>query len=201
MSRILKILKENTNATLFFMPIFGIDDKTLKKIGFINAYTQDKDKAYEENGIYKIHALFRPDTNGFADFKTITKKLEAAGILYDEYDYEDGYIVLALNFPERFNEDYDHIMNGKYTKVSRELVKKYPEKTIKMKSGKRIEDYTIQYHIFNRTPGMRGFIQEELGIDEIKREDKEFEYWTLPGEGEILDIEKHLKKLPDESEV
>lgn len=171
------------------MPVFGIPEAELNQFNFSNAYIADNDRAYPDEGLIRIYALFKPGEGTGLLFNEFVAKLDEQGILLDEYDYPGSHVVLVLQFPEKFREDYDLFMQGKYTKLSPDFKKIFPEK----RSEGLKEDYTLHFHIFNKTPGMRAYLEQELEV-EIDKNDKNFEYWVIPSiSHETLNIEKFLK--------
>lgn len=175
-SKILALLDDKTNTTLFLLPALEIPDHILRQMGFVNAFLQDKDRFYPDGEI-PIFALFKPKAKAL--FEAAIKDLEEEGILMDEYDYPDGHVVLVLRFPPQYKKDYDLFLKGKYSKFSSEFKKLFPEKKKSYVDGREGVDYSLHFHIFKRTPGIREFLEEDLGI-EIDKNDPEFQYWTLP---------------------
>lgn len=189
-SKILALLNDKTNTTLFLVPALEIPEHILKQMGFVNSFLVDKNKSYnKKDKTIKVVCLFKPRAK--AMFASHLEDLDEEGLVLDEYDYPEGHVVVVFKFPERYRKDYELFMQGKYSKFSSEFKKIFPEKNRSYEDGKF--DYTLHFHIFKRTPGMREFIEDDLGI-EIDREDKSFEYWGIPdSKREELDISNYLK--------
>lgn len=182
-----------TDTSFFIMPIFGLGRDVLKGMGFVEAYIEDQDRAYPEDGTIRIFALFKPVTE--AQRQSLRKqgeRLDADGLVIDDYDYADGYTVLVFVLPEQLKPDYKLFLEGKYSKYSRETKNLFPDREIKVRDGVRIEDLTLQYHVFNKTPGIQKFWMDEFGLPEDVMEDPDLELWYKPDkERETLNIDRY----------
>lgn len=114
-------------STLFLLPVLGIGWRDIKKMGFCNCYLRDENKPeYEDMEVVLL--LFH--NKGNDRFKYFVEKEKARTPLFiDEYDYEEGYIVLVYEFPEELKEDYHRFKRGEYSKFSEQFLKKIPETT------------------------------------------------------------------------
>ena len=183
-SQLLALMKEKTNTTLFLLPALEIPEHILRQMGFINSFLDDKDRGYNNKDI-KIFALFKPQARAL--FEAAIKDLDEEGLIIDEYDCDRGHVVLVLRFPLQYKNDYDLFLKGKYSKFSSEYKKIFPEKRKSIQNGEGGFDYSLHFHIFKRTPGMREFLEEDLGI-QMDKNDTGFEFWGLPiMEKETLD--------------
>ena len=142
-------MKNWTATKIFIVPLLGIDHKTLISNGIVNAYIQDECKGvnYER----AVYLLFHPvDKFRFEQF--IDGERERKAKIIDEYDYEDGYIMLVYQYALEWNDDVKTILTGKYSKVS----KKYQEfvpKTYKIqKMGVSRDAPSMQHSIIKRLP-------------------------------------------------
>ncbi len=189
-SKILALLDDDTNTSLWLMPALEIPEHILRQMGFVNAFLGDKDRFYKEDGVIRLTCLFKPRAR--AMFETHLKDMEDEGMVLDEYDYPQGYVVLTLKFPMRYKKDYELFLQGKYSKFSTEFKKIFPEKSKSYQDGKF--DYSLYFHIFKRTPGMREFLEDDMGI-EIDKTDTTMEYWGLYStDREELQIIRYLKE-------
>lgn len=178
---------EWTNTALFLIPPFGISDIEMERNGYYNAYLSDVDRDYEEDHI--IYTLFRPQ-NDFI-FNQFIDKLEADGFILDDYDYEGGYVVLVLKFPEEFHKDFDLVVAGKYSKCSKKFKDLFPKKKQTFRNGAPYISETIQYRVFNKSKVLRDEVEAIIG----ELLDYDAEYWSsFDDEKETLDIVKLLEK-------
>lgn len=181
-------MKKATYSTMFLLPGIGTSRRSLKKYGFVNAYLDDRHHdIHYENAVY---LLFRPrPMETIADYIVLERTNE---LLLEEYDYEEGYVVLVYRFNPKWQEDYHIFKEGKYSRMSREYKEMFPKfvDLVDPKNGKIEKELTLQYHIFNRTEGLKKMQERELGmkLDEFG----DIEYWSSPDveNKETLDINK-----------
>jgi len=205
-------LKNSTNNTSkFLLPIFGLKIEELCKLGFINAYLKDVNREPTDDSIH-IYVLFKPDKEGKivedrygketkqeSQYEKLVKKIEKLddedstnSIYIEDYDYEDGYIVLVLRFPEKFRKDYNRFVKGKYSKLSSEFVNYYPENKVAElinDEGKyeKIAGKSLQWMVCNKDKRVKEYL-EDLYRVEI---DEDSEYWSVPtSERDHLNIKK-----------
>lgn len=169
-----------TITTMFFVPTLGIDRDKMRANEFSNGYIKDarRDVQYE-NAVY---LLFRPkDLDKFKDF--LDDEYERTANIIDDYDYEDGYVVVVYKLDEKFDKDFSLIKEGKYSKVSQKFQNIFP-KMVKDYASNKV---TLQFRIFNKTQDLREFWEEKLGMEL----DDDMEVWyTFDEEKETLDLEK-----------
>jgi hypothetical protein len=152
--------------------------------GFINGYAKDgrKDVQYENC----IYLLFKPDDiDKFRDF--LDGEYERTKSIVDDYDYEDGYVVVVYELNQKFKKDFDLVRQSKYSKTSEEFQKLFP-KIIKIKKGGvNREEVSLQFRVFNRTEDLKQFWEDKLGVEF----DDEVELWHgFFEENEILNLDK-----------
>jgi len=144
------------------VPTLKIDRDRLKENGFINAYIKDgkRDVQYE-NAAY---LLFRPkDVYKFKEF--LDDEYERTKSIIDDYDYDDGFIIVVYQLNPKFNKDFQYIKSGKYSKTSRDFQSEFP-KVIKIKkNGLHKDEISLQYRIFNKTEDLKKFWEEKIGIE------------------------------------
>jgi hypothetical protein len=92
---------KKTITTMFFIPTLGIDRDMLSKNNFINGYIKDSNRDIQyENAVY---LLFKPeDLDKFRIF--LDDEYERTKSIIDDYDYEDGYVVLVYELNKAFNK-------------------------------------------------------------------------------------------------
>jgi hypothetical protein len=176
---------KKTITTMFFVPTLSIDRDMLAKNNFINGYVKDSNRDIQyENAVY---LLFKPeDLDKFRIF--LDDEYERTKSIIDDYDYEDGYVVLVYELDKVFNQDFELIKQGKYSKTSKKFQKLFP-KTMKVHLSTNTfqTKVTLQYRIFNKTEDLREFWEEKIDI----KLDENSEVWTMFIEDkETLDFEK-----------
>lgn len=166
------------------VPTLGIDRDKLKKNGFINGYSQDghRDVQYSNS----VYLLFQPkDLPRFRTF--LDDEYERTKSVIDDYDYEDGFVVVVYQLNEEFKRDFGFIKKGMYSKTSPNFQKQFP-KVVKIKrEGLLVSEISLQYRIFNKTEDLKKYWEDKLGVDF----DEEWEVWNgFELDKETLDMEK-----------
>lgn len=181
--------QKKTITSIFIVPTLKINKDKLKTNGFINGYIKDVNKDVQyENAAY---LLFRPSNMDiFKDF--LDGEYERTKAIIDDYDYDDGYIVLVYEMNSKFKRDFDLVMKGKYSKTSTEFQALFA-KTVKiMRGGLYRDELSLQYRIFNKTEDLRKYWEEKLGVEL----DDTMEFWQgFVEENESLDINKLKEEL------
>lgn len=184
-------VRKLTATSLFIVPTLGISREEINRHGFENAYVKDEIKNIDYNNA--VYLLFRPPLHkmeNFTDF--LTKERARKARIIDEYDYPDGWIMLVYQYEDKWKEDVETILSGKFSKTSREFQNLTP-KTVKynphgLKNG---EDLTVQHQIYKKDPRLANFWNELYGLEFNYEED---EYWERYEEREIFN-EITQKKL------
>lgn len=206
---------ELTDTSRFLLPALKLTQNELLKFGFIDCFLVDKHKTFINEKDIHLYLLFKPNTDkqqviqlgGFlarekeSQYTRLTTKIEELteqdpkhNILLDEYDYEGGYIVLVLKFPEKFRSDYELFKIGKYSKFSDTFKDIFPPHKkvtlINQTTGKEeiIEGNGLAYMIVTKNKKAKAYAEKKWGISI----DEDNEYWRLPNieKRETLDIEK-----------
>lgn len=181
-------------STLFLMPVLGIGWRDVKKMGFCNCYLRDENKPeYEDMEVVLL--LFQ--NKGDDRFRYFVEKEKARTSLFiDEYDYEEGYIVLVYEFPAELKEDYYRFKRGEYSKLSKEFLKKTPKSTsekvkalVEYSDGSTSEQMVsapnMAYMTITKDPLWINALKELFG-DDVPFEDGR-ELWGVP-DGENITI-------------
>jgi len=179
---------KKTVTSIFMIPTLKIPKNQLRNNGFINGYFKDKSKDVQYEDV--IYILFKPeDLDKFREFLDV--EYERTKDVIEDYDYEDGFVVVIYKLNPKFKKDYEIVKTGKYSKTSQAFQKLFP-KTVKITTGTRTkEEISLQYRIFNRTEDLVQFWEDKLGV----YLQEYHEVWHgFDEEEEILDIEK-IKKL------
>lgn len=175
---------KKTITSIFMVPTLEIPKDSLKHNNFINGYVKDvnKDNDYQD----AIYLLFKPkNVEKFRSF--LENEYERTKNIIEDYDYEDGYVVIVYKLNEAFKKDYSLIKSGSYSKTSESFQKCFPKTVrITLPEGKKNE-ISLQYRIFNKTKDLVEFWEDKLGISFTEEQ----EAWTgFDENNEVLDISK-----------
>jgi len=175
---------KKTITSIFIVPTLSIGKERLGDNGFINGYIKDnrRDVQYENS----IYLLFKPEN--LDKFKVfLDSEYERTKQIIDDYDYEEGYVVVVYQLSPRIEADIELIKQGKYSQTSSKFQQIFP-KIIKInKSGRSKDELSLQYRVFNKTEDLRKFWEEKIGMEL----DADMEVWTaFIEENEILDLDK-----------
>jgi hypothetical protein len=186
-------VKKNVTS-IFIVPTLNIDKNSLKNNNFINGYISDlrKDVQYD-NAVY---LLFKPDNfDRFREF--VEGEYEKNRMLLDDYDYEDGFVVLVYRLSGKHDADLELIMKGKYSKTSIEFQSIFPKVVKIMKNGLHRDEISIQFRIFKKSQDLREYWENKLGVNFTD----DMEVWGgFDLLGESLDLDKIKKELYEELE-
>jgi len=183
-------IKKNITS-IFMVPTLKVPKDALKGNGFINAYIKDnrRDDVYKES----IYLLFKPtDIDKFREF--LDSEYERTKAVIEDYDYEDGYVVVVYQLDNKYNRDYELIKQGRYSKTSANFQKMFPKVVKITRNGLHKDEISLQYRIFNKAEDLVNFWEEKLGIDLQEVMGSNFEVWDGWDESkEILEIDKIIK--------
>jgi hypothetical protein len=184
-------VKKHTITTIFMAPTLGIPVGELGNNGFINAYVKDENGDVEYD-IPVIYLLFAPkNINKFRKF--LQSEYERDSSLIEDYDYGDGFVVAVYKLNTEYNNDFDLIRKGKYSKTSKEFQKLFPRVKKIIKNELHRDELSLQFRIFNKTPDMYEYWEEAFNV----RFSEDMEVWRGYDENnEILThklIEEYVK--------
>lgn len=154
--------RKHTITSIFIVPTLSIGREKLLDNGFVNGYIKDvrKDVQYE-NAVY---LLFKPkDLDKFRMF--LDKEYERTKSIVDDYDYEDGYVVVVYEINPRLKADIELIKQGKYSQTSSKFQEIFPKIVQINKNGLRRDEISLQYRVFNRTEDLVQFWEDKLGME------------------------------------
>lgn len=178
------------------VPTLKVPKDALRGNGFINAYIKDnrREDQYKES----IYLLFRPtDLDKFREF--LDNEYERTKTIIEDYDYEDGYVVVVYQLDNKYKKDYDLIKQGKYSKTSANFQKIFPKIVKITRGGLHKDEISLQYRIFNKAEDLVNFWEEKLGIDLQEVMGNNFEVWDGWDESkEILEIDKIIEQCVTE---
>lgn len=175
---------KKTITSIFIVPTLSIGKEKLTDNEFINGYIKDGRKEIQYDNC--IYLLFKPKSlDKFRLF--LDEEYERTKSIIDDYDYEDGYVVVVYKLNDKLNDDIKLIKEGKYSQTSPKFQEIFP-KIVKVQKGNRTyEQVSTQYRIFNKTEDLRKYWEEKLDIDF----DDDMEVWGgFFEENEIMDLDK-----------
>lgn len=150
-----------TVSSIFIAPTV-VPRNSLLEHNCINAYVADdrKDVQYDDS----VYLLFRPkNLQKFQDF--VDNEYLTNTLLIDDYDYEDGFIVLVYKLPLKFNNDYELVKQGKYSETSTKFQESFPKIVKIMKNGLHKDEISLQFRVFRKSPDLKEYWEEQIGID------------------------------------
>jgi hypothetical protein len=184
-------IKKNITS-IFMVPTLKVPKDALRGNGFINAYIKDnrRDDQYKES----IYLLFKPnDLDKFREF--LDSEYERTKAVIEDYDYEDGYVVVVYQLDNKYNKDYELVKQGRYSKTSANFQKMFPKVVKITRGGLHKDEVSLQYRIFNKAEDLINFWEEKLGIDLQEVMGDNFEVWDGWDESkEILNLD-NIKEL------
>lgn len=105
----------NIPKTLFLCNIKSVTGYTKITNRFLNAYIGDKNiNKYNENHVFLLLRNYR-DVN----FDSFYKELTSLHNYVEDYEVNNCLIAI-FSIPENFKKDYDLLIKGKYSKISKE---------------------------------------------------------------------------------
>tara|TARA_R110002167_G_scaffold149240_2_gene342467 strand:+ start:1180 stop:1737 length:558 start_codon:yes stop_codon:yes gene_type:complete len=183
------MILSKTNTSIFMVPTLKSPKDSLINNGFINAYI--KDSISDNNYKDCIYLLFKPkDLNSFKDF--LDNEYERTKQIIEDYDYNNGFVIVVYSLDDKFKDDFKLIKKGKYSKTSEKFQKLF-NKVVKLKkNGLHRDELSLQYRIFNKTNDLIEYWQTKIGESSPWKDS--FEVWPLFNKNdEIL-----TKKILDE---
>lgn len=184
------VITYKTITSIFIMPTLKIAREFLHENDFINAYLGDLDKEdfHEENAIF---LLFKPKSlKNFATFLDIEYQNNKQ--IIDDYDHEDGYVVIVYLLDEQWDKDFKLIKQGKYSKVSEDFKELFPEQVQILNKKDKPWKRSLQWMIFDKDPKLIQYIENIIDSDMISTND--LEVWPCFNEkNEVLDIDKIIE--------
>lgn len=193
-------LTDKFNKTTVFLTKFIFQDSfdMIKKSGYVDAYISDPEimnilQLTERQRF--LFLLFRNKKLNLEDLKRITTSLAAVPVeIVFSYELVNDYSMIVIEFPERFVDDFDHVVKGNYSKLSQSFKDRFPvtREALNTKGQVMGKEYTLYYHIFNKTQWLKDFWMERLGLCEL---DPRLELWEIPSETDLtFNIQNILNK-------
>jgi hypothetical protein len=174
------------------VPTLKIDKDELKKNGYLNGYLSDarRDVQYKEC----VYILFKPSNlNAFREF--LDKEHERTRDIIDDYDYEDGFVVLVYKLNNKWKHDFGLIREGLYSRTSDEFKRQFPKKIAIVRNHLQRDEVSLQHRIFNKTQDLREYWEDRLDVEFTD----DMEVWEgFDIDREVLDLDK-IKQDKDEN--
>ena len=176
--------RKHTITSIFIVPTLSIGKDKLLDNGFVNGYIKDNKRDIQyENSVY---LLFKPENlDKFRNF--LDGEYERTKSIIDDYDYEDGYVVVVYEINPRLKGDVELVKQGKYSQTSPAFQASFPKVVQIKKNGLRRDEISLQYRVFNKTEDLVKFWEDKLGIE--LPEDVEVWHGFFE-ENEVLDLDK-----------
>lgn len=178
--------KKFNKTTLFLTRcIFSINFEALKKTGFVDSYTTDP--AYDFNKDKKlIFMLFKNKKLTVEDLTNIVGVLAVKPVsIIHSYELINDYCMLVVEFPKEYENDYEMFLEGRYSKLSEDFKENFPDtREVFNEKNQRVgEEYTIYYHIFNRTDWLKNYWLKRLNLAKLE---PGVELWQQPDTGDLV---------------
>ena len=175
---------KKTITSIFIVPTLKINKDYLKKNNFINGYLSDmrRDVQYK-NAVY---LLFKPNNlNEFREF--LDKEYERTKDVMDDYDYEDGFVIVVYSLNNKWKKDFLLIREGLYSKTSEEFQKQFPAKIKIVRDHLERNETSLQHRIFRKTADLKEYWEDKLDV--VFTDD--MEVWEgFAMENETLNLDK-----------
>jgi hypothetical protein len=180
-------IKKNITS-IFMVPTLKVPKDALRGNGFINAYIKDARKEDQYKGC--VYLLFKPENlDKFREF--LDGEYERTKAVIEDYDYEDGYVVVVYQLDDKYKNDFTLVQGGKYSKTSANFQKLFPKVVKITRNGLSKDEISLQYRIFNKAEDLISFWETKLGIEF----EDDYEVWDgWDEEKEILELDK-IKEL------
>ena len=173
-----------TITTIFIVPIFSIGKERLTNNGFVNGFIKDsrRDVQYKDS----VYLLFKPeDLDKFKVF--LDSEYEKTKQIIDDYDYEEGYVVVVYQISPRLMPDIELVKQGKYSKTSSKFQQIFPKTITIKKNGFQKDELSLQYRVFNKTEDLKQFWEDKFDVVF----DDDMEVWSGFSEDyETLNLDK-----------
>jgi hypothetical protein len=173
-----------TITSIFVVPTLKINRDDIKDNGYVNAYMVDirRDVQYE-NAVY---LLFKPDNlDKFREF--LEKEYERTKLVLDDYDYEEGFVVVVYQLDKKWKKDFAIVREGLYSQTSKEFQDLFPKVIKIMKNNLHRDEMSLQHRIFRKSEDLRQYWEDKIDISF----DDTMEVWEgFQIENETLDLDK-----------
>jgi hypothetical protein len=175
---------KKTITSIFMIPTLKFPKDSLKQNGFINGYMKDerKDTQYED----AVYILFQPNNlDKFREFLDV--EYERKNHVIEDYDYEEGFVIVVCKLNSKFKKDFNLIKEGKYSKTSKAFQDLFPKSVKIVRNGVHKDELSLQLRIFKKTEDLREFWEDKLDVTF----DEDYEVWDgWDEQKEVLNLDK-----------
>jgi hypothetical protein len=175
---------KKTITSIFIVPTLKINRDKLKENGYLNGYISDvrRDVQYQN----AVCLLFQPtNLDRFREF--LIDESERTKQLIDDYDYEDGFVVVVYTLDKKWKKDFAIVREGLYSQTSKEFQDSFPKVIKIIKNGLHRDEISLQFRIFNKTEDLRKYWEDRLDMEFTEN----MEVWEgFQIENETLDLDK-----------
>jgi hypothetical protein len=175
---------KKTITSIFMVPTLKISRDKLKENGYLNGYMSDvrRDVQYKD----AVYLLFQPSNlDKFREF--LDGEAERTKQIIDDYDYEDGFVVVVYILDKKWKKDFALIREGLYSQTSKEFQDVFPKVIKIIKNGLHRDEISLQFRIFNKTEDLRSYWEDRLDMQFTE----DMEVWNgFDIEDEVLDLDK-----------
>lgn len=170
------------------VPTLQVPKDALIGNGFINAYVRDARR--EDQYADCIYLLFKPeDLDKFREF--LDNEYERTKAVIEDYDYEDGFVVVVYQLDDKYKNDFSLVRQGRYSKTSKVFQNIFPKSVKVSKKGISRDELSLQIRIFKKTEDLLDFWKEKLGLNLKELFGDDYEVWDgWDEEKEILELDK-----------
>lgn len=174
---------KKTITTIFIVPTLKINRDDLKENGYLNGYLSDvrKDVQYKD----AVYLLFQPNNlDRFREF--LDDESERTQQLIDDYDYEEGFVVLVYTLDKKWKKDFALVREGLYSKTSKDFQDIFPKVFKVIKNNLHRDERSLQHRIFTKCEELRQYWEDKLDITFTE----DMEVWDgFTIENETLDLD------------
>lgn len=175
---------KKTITSIFILPTLKINRDRLKENGYLNSYMSDvrRDIQYQ-NAVY---LLFKPDNlDKFREF--LDDEYQRTKQLIDDYDYEDGFVVVVYTLDKKWKKDFELVREGLYSQTSQDFQDSFPKVIKIIKNGLHRDEISLQFRIFKKTEDLRKYWEDRLDMEFTE----DMEVWDgFNIDNEVLDLNK-----------
>lgn len=115
-----------TKTSSFLLPALGLDLNLLYSFGFLNSYISDSKMSYGDDKKL-IYLLFKCPENpeSLQEFEEFCSLLREQDNYIDEYDPEEGKVMVVMKVLDKWSKVYDQFIIGKYSNFPKEYVHQF----------------------------------------------------------------------------
>lgn len=139
-----------------------MDEKVKREFsiyGFVNTYLTSDQLSYPYDVIF---LLFKPKDLDLG-FYTFIRNMQKNPNFIEAVDLGRNKVVLIYRIPKRFKADYQHFLDGSYSKMSKEFQSCFSLEDFKrdangkaiLQDGQYVKEPSRFFHIFNRTEWLK----------------------------------------------